>query len=117
MAALPLPTKRIARFVALAVGLGLSLSACTGGSITSGGLLAATAAVIINEDKTPADLLASAITGLDCDTIRKSRDRGPLCRPPRQDIIEPPLYCYRTLGTVNCFERPNPYGYEQRTIN
>lgn len=107
----------IAKPVFLLIGLTIGLSGCTGGSITSGHLLAATAAVIINEDKTPADMLASAITGLDCDTIRKSRDKGPLCRPPHQDVIEPPLYCYRTLGTVNCFERPNPYGYEQRTIN
>lgn len=90
-----------------------------GGSelITPATALMATGAVIIAEDKTPTDLLASAVTGLDCDTIRKSRDKGPLCRPEQEEVIEAPVYCYRTLGTINCFDRPDPYGYDQLEVN
>lgn len=95
----------------------LILSGCASDLATPAGLLMASTAVVINEDKTPTDLIASAVTGLDCDTIRKSRDKGPLCRPQEQDVIERPIFCYRTLGTINCFDRPDPYGYPQRTVN
>ncbi|WP_421877563.1 hypothetical protein [Pacificispira sp.] len=112
-------TARRTSLLAPLFGLTVLLSACGGGSelITPATAIMASGAVIIAEDKTPTDLIASAVTGLDCDTIRKSRDKGPLCRPEKEEVIEAPLYCYRTLGTVNCFERPNPYGYQQRTIN
>jgi len=72
---------------------------------------------VINTDKTPGDHLASYMTGLDCDTIRASQDNGPHCRPHHQEVIEPPVYCYRTLGNVDCFRSPDPYGYNQREIN
>ena len=112
----PLKRTVIGRWAAIAA-VGLTLAACDGAVGTNTVLFAASTATIINEDKTPTDILATAVTGLDCNTIRKTKDKGPLCRPPEERIIEPPTYCYRTLGTVNCFDRPNPYGYEQRTIN
>ncbi|MDW3207137.1 MAG: hypothetical protein R8L07_16480 [Alphaproteobacteria bacterium] len=112
-----LTDRKLARLAPI-IGLTALLSACGGSElVTPATALLATGAVIIAEDKTPTDLIASAVTGMDCDTIRKSRDKGPLCRPEKEEVIEAPLYCYRTLGTVNCFERPNPYGYQQRTIN
>ena len=66
---------------------------------------------IVLEDKLPTDYLAEAITGKDCNYIRKLDDGGPLCRS--QDygqVIEKPLYCYRSLGKVSCYRTPNPYG-------
>lgn len=94
------------------------LSGCGGSElVTPATLLMASGAVIINEDKTPTDLIASAVTGLDCDTIRKSRDKGPLCRPEQAEVIEKPVFCYRTLGTINCFAEPDPYGYDQQEVN
>ncbi|MDF1749853.1 MAG: hypothetical protein P1V34_13360 [Alphaproteobacteria bacterium] len=103
--------------VATAFILPISLGACGSDLLTPFGVAAVTTAVIINEDKTPSDLLASAITGQDCDTIRKNRDKGPLCRAPREEVIEAPVFCYRTLGNVNCFSEPDPYGYDQQEIN
>lgn len=108
--------RRLTRYAAITAA-GFLLVGCAGSVGTGTAIFAATTATIINEDKTPADLIATAVTGLDCDTIRKTRDKGPLCRPPREEVIERPTYCYRTLGTVNCFDTPNPYGYPQRTIN
>ena len=102
---------------AAALFLPLALGACGSDLLTPFGIAAVTTAVIINEDKTPSDLIASAGTGQDCDTIRKSRDKGPLCRAPREEVIEAPVFCYRTLGTVNCFAEPDPYGYDQQEIN
>ena len=106
------------RGLAFATALGLILSGCESNAlITPATALMASGAVVIAEDKTPTDLIASAITGLDCDTVRKSRDKGPLCRPEKQEIIEKPVYCYRTLGEINCFNEPDPYGYDQQEIN
>lgn len=94
------------------------LAGCSGSDVlTPATLLMASAAVVINEDKTPSDLIASSMTGLDCDTIRKSRDKGPLCRPLQEDVIDPPVYCYKTLGKIDCFRTPDPYGYPQQKVN
>jgi|GEM_PF-1224220 len=92
----------------------LALSACGG---AEPGFLALTAATstIVNSDKLPTDFIADAVTGLDCNSIRQSMDKGPLCRAPEQRVIERPVYCYRTLGTINCYDQPDPYrdGAEQ----
>lgn len=78
---------------------------------------AATTAMIVETDKTPSDLLGSVATGMDCDTIRAKRDKGAWCRQPDAGVvIEPPLYCYRTLGTVSCYDRPDPYGTGQQEV-
>jgi hypothetical protein len=103
--------------IAAALILPFALGACGSDLLTPFGLAAVSTAIIINEDKTPSDIIASAVTGEDCNTIRKSRDKGPLCRAPREEIIEPPLFCYRTLGDINCFAEPDPYGYDQREVN
>ena len=104
---------RLASFVAC-IAL---LTGCSSDIVTPATVLMASAAVVINEDKTPGDILASAVTGQDCDTIRKSRDKGPLCRPPQEEVIEAPVYCYRTLGKIDCFRSPDPYGYDQPEVN
>lgn len=104
-------------FIALALALSLGLSGCGSELATPAGLFIASTTIIINEDKTPTDLVAGAVTGLDCDTIRKSRDKGPLCRAPREEIIEAPVFCYRTLGKIDCFREPDPYGYAQQQVN
>jgi hypothetical protein len=115
-------TKRIAGPLSALTGL-LLLAACdtaasgVAGVSTAAALGVGATAFIINEDKLPTDLIAEAVTGLDCNTIRKQKDKGPLCRPARQEVIEAPVYCYKTLGRIDCFDRPNPYGYQQQTIN
>ena len=108
---------RIFRTAAVSVLLCGTLSACESMLVTPATALMASGAVVINTDRTPGDHLASYITGLDCDTIRASQDKGPHCRPPHEEIIEPPVYCYRTLGTIDCFRSPDPYGYNQREVN
>jgi hypothetical protein len=109
------PLAVVAGFLLLA-GCDTAASGVAGVS-TGAALGIASTAFIINEDKLPTDLIAEAVTGLDCNTIRKQKDKGPLCRPARQEVIEAPVYCYKTLGRIDCFDRPNPYGYQQQTIN
>ena len=31
------------------------------------------------------------------------------CPTKREIFVQPPLYCYKTLGTVNCYNEENPY--------
>ncbi|RVU38784.1 hypothetical protein EOI86_05815 [Hwanghaeella grinnelliae] len=99
------------------IGAVLAILALAGCGGAEPGFLALTAATstVINSDKLPTDFIADAVTGLDCNSIRQSMDKGPLCRAPEQRVIERPVYCYRTLGTINCYDQPDPYrdGAEQ----
>jgi len=72
-------------------------------------VLSAATSSFINSDKLPTDHLAEAITGLDCSTVRMINDNGPLCRRENPIVIEPPLYCYRTLGSIDCYREPDPF--------
>jgi len=95
----------------------LALGGCIGGVGTGALLAAGSTTTTVLEDKLPTDLLADAVTGQDCSYIRKLEDKGALCRPHRREVIERPLYCYRTLGQIECFEERDPYGIGQRTVN
>lgn len=65
----------------------------------------------VHEDKLPTDYIAEAVTGEDCSYVRRLEDGGPLCRSHDYgQVIDKPIYCYRSLGNVTCYDRPNPYG-------
>ena len=64
----------------------------------------------IMSDKLPTDNIAEIATGLDCSYVRHLDDKGPVCRS--QDygvVIEKPIYCYKTLGKVDCYDYPDPF--------
>jgi hypothetical protein len=63
---------------------------------------------LINTDKTIIDHLAGVVSGQDCSTLR-SMDGGHYCQPRYENVpVVPPLYCYRTLGAVTCYDQPSP---------
>jgi hypothetical protein len=31
------------------------------------------------------------------------------CPTKKETFVQPPLYCYKTLGSVNCYKEENPY--------
>ena len=94
------------------LALGLALAAC--GTET---LAVASMATIINTDKLPSDYIAELTTGQDCNTIRASRDGGQVCRDPNAgQVYERPVYCYRTLGQITCYDKPEPYGASTRAV-
>ena len=35
------------------------------------------------------------------------------CPTKREIFVQPPLYCYKTLGTVSCYKEENPYVTEK----
>ena len=87
----------------------LFLAGCGVGEPLALGATATTS--FIMEDKLPTDYVAEVFTGKDCSYVRRLEDGGPLCRS--QDygqVIEKPVYCYKSLGNVTCYERPDPYG-------
>lgn len=71
--------------------------------------LSGATATTINTNKLPTDHIADYFTGQDCNSVRQSKDGGPLCRPYEQGVIEEPRYCYKSLGTITCYTEPDPY--------
>ncbi|MDP2700025.1 hypothetical protein [Thalassospira sp.] len=69
---------------------------------------------IINTDKTIVDHIVSLSTGRDCSTIRKI-DGKTYCK--QDPIPEPPLYCYRSLAAVTCYQTPDPYNTGAQTVD
>ncbi len=62
-------------------------------------------------DKIPTDYLAEQASGKECNLLKSIEDGGPMCRDSfERQIIEKPIYCYRTLGQPTCYATPDPYG-------
>jgi hypothetical protein len=54
--------------------------------------------------RTPADAVYSLVSGRDCSVVRLDQGRT-YCRPIEPEP-EPPAFCTRSLGTVNCWKDP-----------
>lgn len=83
-----------------------SLTACAEGALVLAG---ASAASLINSDKTLVDHVAS-LGPEDCSTVRLSQG-DVWCLPDDEELASPPAqakYCYRTLGQVSCYAEPSP---------
>ena len=106
------------RILVLCGGL-LGLSAC-GGDIGLA-MVAASTASFIHTDKTVVDLAVSSSTDRDCSILYMANNEN-YCKP--SEPIEPgqvaymsqALYCYRTLGGVNCYDRPDYTASSQTRI-
>jgi hypothetical protein len=64
--------------------------------------------------KTITDHIVSLASGKNCSTVRVSRGQS-YCV---EDEINPPtnVYCYRTLGSVSCYNKRNPYNSGQKAL-
>ena len=54
--------------------------------------------------RTPPDAVVSLISGKDCSAVRMEQGKS-YCRPLEPEP-EPPPFCSRTLGVVNCWQDP-----------
>lgn len=89
------------RLVAVTLLLGSTLiSACD--PVTFAGVEAVS---LMGSDKTLVDHAVSYGSGKDCSTLR--RERGQTYCLEDQAVIRPNLYCYRDLGGVTCYDRPD----------
>ena len=99
----------------------LWLSACgmdpslvmTGGSLVT----------LIHTDKTLTDHAASWITEKDCSVLHSAHNE-PYCQDPpamtpaeQLAVTSASLYCYRTLGGVSCYDRPDYTASTQTRVN
>ena len=62
---------------------------------------------IIATDKTLSDHLISFTSGKDCSTVRK--EKGLKYCKEDEVFIQQNIFCYETLGSVTCYERPDPH--------
>jgi hypothetical protein len=96
----------------------LGLSACGGEAGLM--LLGASTATLIHTDKTVVDHAVGFSTDRDCSVLYLAQ--GNYCKP--LEPIEPgqiaymssALYCYRTLGGVSCYDRPDYTASSQTRI-
>ena len=85
----------------------LLLGACVGYGFAEG-------ISIISTEKSLGDHAVSIYSGKDCSTVRIERG-GTYCA---EDEVEPKIlvYCYRTLGKVTCYDRPDPHKGRHRRV-
>lgn len=63
---------------------------------------------VINTDKTLIDHVSSWTSGQDCSTLR-AQQGGYYCMEHYENReLMPTLYCYRSLGSVTCYNQPSP---------
>lgn len=66
---------------------------------------AATIGSVAAIQRTPVDAIYSWWTGRDCSVVRL--DQGTTYCRPVEPKPEPPPYCTRSLGTVDCWQNPD----------
>jgi hypothetical protein len=92
----------------------LSLMVLLGGCGVVPGLGGAEALSAVGTSKTLGDHIVSFTSGKNCSSVR--REKG-MAYCEEDDAQPPPVsrHCYRTLGSVTCYDRPDPYeGRHQR---
>jgi hypothetical protein len=92
----------------------LVLPLLCGCAAAAGPLVAANVASVVAVGRDPADIVVSVVSGRDCGIIRLARGQS-YCRPV-EAAAAPPLYCTRSLGVADCWDKPNPFGYYQRPM-
>jgi len=80
-------------------------------------VLGAGLASFVYTDQVPTDYIAQYASGKQCSLLKAIQDGGPLCRESfTRQIVEKPIYCYRTLGLPTCYATPDPYGTGARKV-
>jgi hypothetical protein len=96
---------RVATF-ALFAALGLSIAGCSGSSIA---VMGADAVTQVASGRSISGNVIHAFTGKDCVPMNILAGK-PMC--PEEETAaakqEAPIYCYRTLGQVDCHSEPDP---------
>lgn len=82
----------------------LILSVSLGGC---GTFVALEGASLVASDKTASDHLISLVSGKDCSVVRTERGLA-YCVEDQPPIIKPRVFCYKTLGSVSCYDQPDP---------
>ena len=69
---------------------------------------------VVTTGKTISDHIVSFASNKNCSTVRRQTGQN-FCE--EDDVSAPEeLYCYNSLGNVNCFASPQPYGQSPTTV-
>lgn len=97
--------------------LGLALQGCAAAAVTFAG---ANVVSLMQSDKTAVDHTVSLIAEKDCSVLHAA-EKEDYCQPipvtgPADQVaaLAGQVYCYRTLGGVQCYDRPD-YGASAET--
>ncbi len=96
------------RYRWVAVACALLLSGC--GPLASTGvpyLGQVEALTVVGTDKTIVDHVVSLTSGKNCSSVR--REQGLYYCEEDEPNVKPEVYCYHTLGSVTCYDRPDPH--------
>jgi hypothetical protein len=80
---------------------GCGISDNLGAVIGTGAMVASVSTI----QRTPFDALYSLFTGRDCSLVRLDQGKT-YCRPVEPEP-EPPVFCTRSLGSVDCWKDPD----------
>lgn len=70
-------------------------------------LMGVEAVSIVNTQKTLGDHFLSLTSGQDCSTLRAQKGGHYCVERYENEPVAEPLYCYRTLAAVTCYDRPS----------
>ena len=105
-----------------AATLALATAACGGPGVSAGVMAAGTPVVLggalltlPQTGKLPTDHLASWATGRDCSVLHYEQE-GAYCKDAPIQIDHRSLYCFKTIGAVECHQRPDPYYGGEQTL-
>jgi hypothetical protein len=94
---------------------GLSLTGCgMSENLTAAVAVAANVGSVATIQRSPADALYSWWTGRDCSIVRLDQGKS-YCRPV-EPKPEPPVFCTRSLGSVNCWQNPDTVPGHPRSV-
>lgn len=103
---------RILAILSLAVVAG-----CSGGAVGGpAGPIAAQAEVVsvMTSKKTITDHVVSYMSGKNCTFMRTNQ--GLTYCEEDEKFPKPPIYCYKTLGEVTCYDQPDPFDPRQQKL-
>jgi len=58
------------------------------------------------------DAKMSEYIGMPCSSQNLAAGES-YCSRPEAEMVQAPVYCYKTLGATNCYTEKNPYGNEK----
>ncbi len=86
--------------LAAAMAMILLLGACASWAVVDG-------IAVIGTDRTLEDHIVSLSSGKNCSSVRA--ERGLTYCEEDEVIPVAPVFCYRTLGEITCYDRPDPH--------
>ena len=69
-------------------------------------------AFVVGTEKTIEDHVISLSSGKNCSSVR--REKGLTYCEEDEPVIKQNIFCYKTLATVTCYDRPDPNPGRQR---